>query len=379
MDLDFKGIVGINLYSLMILTVVYIFAMKNMDKESLQNKVYLWMLRMTFILLVVDVMGRFDGNPEGINLYLNHIGNFLLFIFNPILSALWLVYVHCNIYQAEEKAKKLFIPIGILFIINTSMVILSQFYGWFYYIDKANIYHRGDLYLLSALTSIALIIFSFYMIIRNRKSMEGGLYFPLMVFGIIPTIAIILQIFFYGLSLMISSVSISLLIAFINIQIKNMHTDFLTGVGNRKKLQSILEEKMASSSKEKTFSAIMIDLDDFKSINDKFGHDVGDNALKITAKLLNKSIRANDYVSRFGGDEFYIILDIYDEKKVKDLVGRIKDSFEHYNLTSDLPFKLIPSMGYAIYDYESQMTVEEFQKHVDNLLYENKKTRKAIK
>lgn len=371
--MDFKGIVAINLYSIIILSIVYIYTIKNMDKQSLQNKVYSWLLRVGILLLVIEVLSRFDGNPDSIYLYINHLGNFLLFLLNPTLPILWFVYVHCNIYHVEDKTKKLFVPLILLFFTNAVLVILSQFYGWFYYIDKANIYHRGDYYLASASISIALIIMSFVLMLKNRTNIEKSLFLPLMIFGLIPTIAIIFQIIFYGLSLMLSGVSISLLVAFINIQIKNMYTDYLTGVCNRNKLEIILKEKIESSSKGKSFSALMIDLNNFKSINDTYGHDVGDNALKVTAKLLSSCLRANDYVSRFGGDEFYVVVDICDEERLKALISRIKNCFKSYNYDSGLPYKLSFSMGYAIYDYNSHMTVEEFQKQLDELLYENKR------
>jgi len=78
----------------------------------------------------------------------------------------------------------------------------------------------------------------------------------------------------------------------------------------------------------------MIDLNDFKSINDSFGHGVGDHALQISAEILKSCIRTNDFIGRYGGDEFVIVLDISDIKDLEEIVYRINNSAEIYNESS---------------------------------------------
>lgn len=356
--------------------ILYLHSVKNVDKEPLQNKLFTWMVQITIIMLILDIFSRFDGKPDTIYPILNHSGNLLVFLLNPILPSLWFAYVHYNVFQVEEKTKRLYIPLFILHIVNATMVALSQYFGWFYYIDIDNIYHRGPLYLLSASVSVFLLILAFGLILANRKKIERKHYFSLVFFALPPFLSIIMQITFYGISLILNSVALSLLIVFINIQMENIYTDFLTGVNNRKKLDVVLREKISSTTENKSFSAIMIDLNDFKSINDTYGHDMGDNALQITTKLLSSCLRSNDFISRFGGDEFCIILDISDNNELEALVCRINNCFEKYNVSSDQPYKIGFSMGYAVYDYHSHMNAEEFKKQIDMLMYENKKANK---
>ena len=97
-------------------------------------------------------------------------------------------------------------------------------------------------------------------------------------------------------------------------------------------------------------------------------HDVGDNVLETSAKLLKSSIRSNDFIARFGGDEFCIVLDVSDKAYLEATVSRINDCIEKYNESCDHPYKISFSMGYAVYDYNSGMKVEEFSKtnrHID--------------
>lgn len=369
----------INVYSIILLIIVYIHSIKNSEKESLQYKIYMKILLVTMLMLVIDIFSRFDGKTNMIYPVINYFGNFLIFLLSPILPSLWLLYVHYQVFEEGKKRRKIIYLIFTLNAVNVVMLILTQFLGWFYYIDSNNIYHRGPLFLFSASITVALILVAYVLIIANRKKIAEKYYFPLAFFAFPPFVCIILQIIFYGISLMLNSVVLSLIIVYLNIQDHSMDTDYLTGVNNRKKLEVYLEEKVSASTKDKTFSAIMIDLDDFKSINDIYGHDMGDKALQISANLLNSCIRSNDFIARYGGDEFCIVLDVSNSTELEDIVTRIDNCIKKYNESSVQPYKLDFSMGYAVYDYNSHMKVEEFQKQIDTLMYEKKQTSKNKK
>lgn len=377
--MDFKSNLIINTYSIILLFIVYLHSRKHSEKEFLQYGLYMKMLLITILMLVVDILSRFDGNPGTIYPFINYVGNFLIFIISPIIPSLWLSYVHYQIYQEDEKTKKLIYPLLAINAINAFMVLMSQFTGWLYYIDINNIYHRGPLFLLSALITVFLLLISFVLIVIMRKKIEKKYFFSLVFFAVPPFICVILQIMFYGISIILNGVVISMLIVLFNIQNQSIYTDYLTGVNNRKKLEVYLKEKVSTCTEEKTFSAIMLDLIDFKSINDTFGHEIGDNALQTAANLLNSCLRSNDFIARFGGDEFCIVLEISDSLELEAIVCRIKDSVKQYNELSNQPYTLDFSIGYAVYDYHSHKKVEEFEKQIDILMYENKQASKAQK
>lgn len=372
MNLQNNGI--INFYSIAILLIIGIHSYKNDEKESYRYKLYMMMLNVTILMLIVDTFSRLDGMSSSIYPILNHIGNFLIFILNPIVPSIWLLYVHYQIYLEETKTKKLIYPLFIVNIFNMVIVVLTQFFGWYYYIDSQNIYHRGPLFWLSFSFTIVLLFSSFVIISRNRKTIAKKYYFSLIFFVIPPLIGLVLQIVFYGISIILNCLVLSFMIVFLNIQNHSISTDYLTGVNNRKRLDVYLQDKINSITKAKTFSAIMIDLNDFKSINDNFGHDTGDVALQISAKLLNSSVRDKDFIARYGGDEFCIVLETCNLKDLEIIVNRIKIAVESFNESTNQPYRLGFSMGYAVYDYNSHMTAEEFQKYIDTLMYENKQS-----
>ncbi|MBU3193077.1 GGDEF domain-containing protein [Clostridium algidicarnis] len=369
----------INIYSITLLVVILCHSLKNNEKQSRQYKIFIMMLQITILMLILDILSRFDGKPNTVYTIINHVGNFLISLASPILASLWLLYVDSQIFHEHKRTSRISYLILGINVGNVIMVVLTQFFGWFYYIDSNNIYHRGPLFLLSASITVALIALAFVLITVNQKNIEKKYYFSLVFFAVPPLICIILQVVFYGISLMLNSVVLSLLIVFLNIQNQSMHIDYLTGINNRKRLEAYLKQKVSTSNENKTFSAIMMDLDDFKSINDTFGHDVGDDALKLTAKLLKNCTRSKDFIARFGGDEFCIVLDISNKNELDCAIRRINDCTKKYNESSGKPYKISFSMGYAVYDYNSRMSVEEFQKQIDILMYENKRINKEIK
>jgi diguanylate cyclase (GGDEF)-like protein len=225
---------------------------------------------------------------------------------------------------------------------------------------------------------VILMVTALIIVMKNHNTIEKKKYFSLLFFPIPPAVCVILQMLFYGLAINLSSISIYLLVVFINIQNHSMNIDYLTGAYNRKKLDIYMKEKISNCNENKSFAAILIDMDDFKYINDTFGHIAGDNALETSVKLIKSCLRKTDFLARFGGDEFCIVLELESINDLEAAIGRINNSLKIYNIHSNKPYKLGFSMGYAIYDYKSHMNVEEFQKHIDILMYEKKRINKEI-
>jgi diguanylate cyclase (GGDEF)-like protein len=182
--------------------------------------------------------------------------------------------------------------------------------------------------------------------------------------------------FFYGVSYNWTGMMLSLLIIYFNIQNRSLNTDYLTGVYNRRQLDEYINAKIRNSMEGKSFSAILIDIDEFKSINDRFGHETGDEALKDAVSILRKSLRLNDLIARFGGDEFVVILDISSREMLEQAVKRIADNVEDFNNDSQKPYKISFSMGYDVYDVNSKLKPDDFFNHIDMLMYNNKKSRR---
>ena len=111
--------------------------------------------------------------------------------------------------------------------------------------------------------------------------------------------------------------------------------DSLTGIPNRHRLKEMAKSALALNRRSKgQVAALIIDMDRFKDINDSFGHATGDEMLKAVANRLRSSIREEDTVARFGGDEFVVLqVDRYQPNGAKSLADRlIKDLSEPYKI-----------------------------------------------
>jgi diguanylate cyclase (GGDEF)-like protein len=101
-------------------------------------------------------------------------------------------------------------------------------------------------------------------------------------------------------------------------------TDYLTGVYHRYSGEKRLREDISRAERSgKEISLVMLDIDEFKLINDRYGHDVGDICLKHVVKIIQTNIRKGDWLVRWGGDEFILILFDSDEKSSERIVERI--------------------------------------------------------
>ncbi len=149
--------------------------------------------------------------------------------------------------------------------------------------------------------------------------------------------------------------------------------DVLTGLPNRNMLTFQIEKQLAVSIRDERLVALMfMDLDDFKKVNDSHGHDVGDKLLKAAAMRISRPIRESDIASRFGGDEFVILLSNIESKKHIDKVAqKIIDEFKEPIIVDGVTFYVSISIGIAITSH-ARATPVELLRHADIAMYEAK-------
>ncbi len=159
-----------------------------------------------------------------------------------------------------------------------------------------------------------------------------------------------------------------------NLEIKS-NLDELTKVYNRRALATYLNKMCVKDKVPVDFYILMIDIDDFKVINDKFGHIAGDKILIFLTNIVKKTLRDSDKIFRFGGDEFIIILNRINDLQYKIITQRLLDIVEKSNLIyKDEDIKLTISMGATklIQGDDSDSVVER----ADKALYKAKENGK---
>jgi diguanylate cyclase (GGDEF)-like protein len=155
--------------------------------------------------------------------------------------------------------------------------------------------------------------------------------------------------------------------------------DSLTGLPNRVLFNDRLQHGLAQAKRHGWSMAVMfVDLDDFKSINDSYGHDVGDSVLQTIAQRLKENTREDDTVCRHGGDEFlYLLMEIRDEQAITMIVKKIIKAIQEPCDVSIRDLAISPSIGASIgisIFPKHGVTADALIKSADKAMYRAKRT-----
>jgi diguanylate cyclase (GGDEF)-like protein len=153
-------------------------------------------------------------------------------------------------------------------------------------------------------------------------------------------------------------------------------TDALTGLENRRHIETRLEEMFEHAKRlAEPFSCVMVDLDKFKSVNDEYGHQVGDAVLKQLARILKNEVREIDHAGRYGGEEFILLLTGTVLDAAVTFAERVRKAIEDHTFTFEGgTLKRTASFGVAGWPHPKVSTCDGLVKAADDALYVAKET-----
>lgn len=156
-----------------------------------------------------------------------------------------------------------------------------------------------------------------------------------------------------------------------HVLLNKAQTDSLTGLMNRQYLDEMLRQTLRSVARHERFSAMMIDIDFFKDVNDTHGHQIGDDVLVEMSRRMQRAVRDRDYVARYGGEEFFILLRNIDFDKAKQIAERLR------RIIADHPFQikelqLDVTISIGLTRLEIHDTIDSLIARADKGLYEAK-------
>lgn len=240
--------------------------------------------------------------------------------------------------------------------------------GLIFHVSAENVYSRGPLNFLLYATLFLYFAESIYRVTRSKQTGITIEFFPVFYFVIPCILGTVVQGIFYGLSTGWLAAAVAMV--FIHIQLQNINTfvDETSGLFNRKYMNFYLEK--AHKTNPRQLYGIMMDVNDFKKINDRYGHSMGDRAIREIGKILSASLPEDAVAIRMAGDEFVILLSRGNGKMLEDTRAAIEDGLRHFNQTTTAPFKLSFSMGLVRYNGRS---TESFLNELDQKMYAEKK------
>lgn len=153
-------------------------------------------------------------------------------------------------------------------------------------------------------------------------------------------------------------------------------TDSLTGLLNRRTVIYQMEREIARARRQnRSLALVMTDIDDFKKINDNYGHAAGDKVLREFSALLTSQLRKYDLVSRIGGEEFLMVIVNTDMEKTATIVERARATLAGQKISIDDKHfvHITASFGCTLCEPETSVTIDELLKVADDALYESKR------
>ncbi|MDC7124507.1 MAG: GGDEF domain-containing protein [Spirochaetales bacterium] len=368
--------VEINLFMSLMLLVIVAGIYTRQKNKSIQRELFLLLCWSTILMQVLDALTWYlNGIPDEKYITANYLANLFLFLFQPIPFTVWLFYLDIIVNQSVKALKKrwyYFIPI----VFSTVTLLSTMSNGYVFYIDESNIYHRGPGIIVLTIFYMLLLLGSLGIIIIHRSSTDKRVLSVISIFGIIPVAGICVQIFFVSAPVVWPATAIAVLYVYIFIQIRKDTRDYLTGLLNRQQIDDLILARIRDYSKKGAFSLIMMDMDGFKRINDTYGHNKGDEALIQLAAVLTSCVKSSDKVSRFGGDEFLILLNTDNSSEVEKIIDRIQKKIDIVNERGDKLYHIAVSSGYTVYSPVEHSDFIGLFNDVDHKMYKVKKTRR---
>lgn len=364
-DLSFSVLTA-NLISLLLLGTLY-FSNRQRVSHDREMRIITRMMGVTAISNIADCCVFYFTSSSGLFFeILVFLSGTWLFLGNVLIGYMWAKFIMAHMNIPFTAMRKRVYWAGEF--VACFLLTINAFYP-LVFSNTDGVYQRGPAYSIFLVFAFLYILDSLYLYFRARKKIGTLKLFPIQAFLVPIILGVVIQAIFVEISITWTSIAIA--IAGIMSALKNetIFMDRLTGLYNRVYLEFL--QKQADKKNNVWGSGIMIDLNGFKQINDKYGHSEGDAALIIVADLLKKSFYEYGVVTRYAGDEFIVILNTTDEQVVQSLIEQAKKNFEEENKTNNKPYQLSASMGYAVSNLSVE-TIDDFMNRIDKQMYQDK-------
>lgn len=313
------------------------------------------------LMLLADVSAWYhNGGCDKLDFYMTRIGNLGEYLINFIFIALFANYIwqtvsgddmlenvsphewrarmsggakrnrknQCSANAQSKPKKPRSKKLDVIYAASALGIVLTiatQFNHMVYYIDSQNYYRRGPLFAIPQILGLVELALTVMLIIENRRNLSRPLFVTSLSFFVLPIVATIVQILHYGLALQAIAVTISIQLTFVvdtiemNKKIRSQDDayqkvsyeaqhDGLTDLWSKSAGREQIENYFAHMQEDDQAVLIFVDIDDFKQINDTYGHKVGDFWIREVAQTLKRLYRHDDIIVRFGGDEYVALI-----------------------------------------------------------------------
>lgn len=360
MSWSYTAIIYLEIFAMIIMSLI---VKKNDLLSAKKKKQFISIFSIIIIASSSEWLALFLNGADPSTRWLHVIARILDHSLAPLIAVIF-----CAIIAAEDKLKILIVPM----IIHAILEVLSGYYGFIYYVDAVNIYHHGTFYWIYVILYLAV---SLYFILEAlqfgmRYQNNNGIILWLVLLHMIS--GVIIGMVRSDVHIAYLCLAIDTILVYIYYTQIIERTDELTGLLNRHSYKETFQNQNDKA------VVLFFDVDDFKSINDQYGHLYGDECLKIVGKAILDVYGDKGSCYRIGGDEFCVILkreldqvELFNAKLTNILSLKRKSDIR-------LPFV---SVGYALFDSkitDMESCIEEADKMMYEWKYKNKMRRELL-
>ena len=371
-------------FSIAFLLILYI-STRERSSRLTDTRCFRLIVVMTAAALLGDMVAwQLDGRSGAAHRYTLWCANILCYVLSGTMSLGWLYYTALKMNRLGRISRGAWWLIALPCLFLAAVSMLTPWTHWMFFLDASNTYQRGALFAIQMIIPFGYILAAALWALcragKERLRQQRVEYLSLSAFIIFPLIGGALQLCIYGVSLAWPCTALSLMLVYVSMQNQKISLDALTGLNNRGQFDKYLYNCFERADEDLPFALFILDIDQFKQINDQFGHTAGDAALIDAANILKRSLESSSaFLARYGGDEFAIVLYYNEKKQVKELLVRITQEADRHNNAGLTPYALVFSAGYVYYDRRRYANYQDMITAADAQMYIQKRQHKAVR
>ncbi|HHT42385.1 MAG TPA: GGDEF domain-containing protein [Firmicutes bacterium] len=335
----------------------------NTSLNAERQKPFLIAVTLTISVIVLEaatiVTNNYNLNLRGFHILCNTLG----FALAPLIPlAIALIFDRMIL----EKHRIMLLPT----VLNAAAAALSPVFGWIFTVDAANNYTRGDFFFAFVAVYATNLLCLIIATVEVAKRKNYPIVSKMAGLGVFTFIGTSVQLLFPSSYTSWHCVTLSLLLYLLLMSEFDSSFDTLTNVYNRAAFDKQVKRISEAKGKDHAFSLIMLDIDDFKAVNDTYGHDCGDDVIKAVAAVVRESFDKRYTCYRVGGDEFSLIGSETDAEKIEEQLANLKSGLAR--LREEGAILPTVSCGYSVYIGGEKLNFHKVLKEADGQMYHNK-------
>ncbi len=371
MNNNLVQVITSNASAIVLLYIIILNFHKKYESERKEHKVFLRMLLINiFQCFFESVSIIIDGKMFPLAVPISTVINASLYMGNILFAYLWSSYAYIKICNTTRKKMMWRKFESLPAIVILVMAFLNIFIPVFFEVSPENVYTRTNLFIVPYIATYYYLLMGVCRVFMYRKVMGAYAFLPVATFLLPVSGGSVAQFFIEGISVLWLGAAIGLASAYISQLDERSAIDELSGTFSRHYLNRYLAYVSAKKREAESIVGIMLDINDFKSINDNFGHISGDDAIITVGKLLKSVAPSDAVVFRYAGDEFVIIMNYTSDEDVNEFIEKINLKSGEANSSSNTDYSISFAAGYAVYAQND--TPIDFLRKMDEAMYINK-------